>query len=525
MIDQDVRASRLQGFRWGLVTALYLVAFPPSEVLKSGRLDVGAARLDAQTRGNAFTRQVDARLDAPPFDRQLWGVALVDQSGTLAYGRNADRMFIPASNTKLVVSAVAAALLPADFRVKTSVYAAGPVVNGVVQGALVLYGRGDPTLGVRCYAVDTTTAGVCDTDAVVRFRELAQGLRRAGITQVTGDLVGDGSYFEPTMIHGSWESYDLNWWYAAPVSALGLNDNAIDIQYAPAESAGPPARLSWGPDFGDVVLDNRTVTGARGTDHTIDFFREPGSFRVTGTGSVPQGAAPRTEHLAVPDPNLFAALALRSAMAEAGIAVLGATTSTTDSTRFELARRSVPLAEVQGRPLRDWIFPILNTSQNWYAEMTLKQLGRQFGKAGSWEEGLRVERRFLIDSVKIDSTQVALSDGSGLSASNLVSPLALTQLLRYMRQHRGYEAFAAGLPQSGKRGSLRNRFVGTPLEGRVRAKTGSISRTNTLAGYIERADGSVLTFAVMANHHAQRGSRMLAQIDSVVVDLSRVRSR
>jgi D-alanyl-D-alanine carboxypeptidase/D-alanyl-D-alanine-endopeptidase (penicillin-binding protein 4) len=163
----------------------------------------------------------------------------------------------------------------------------------------------------------------------------------------------------------------------------------------------------------------------------------------------------------------------------------------------------------------------MNTSQNWIAEMLLKQLGRQFGKAGSWPEGLEVERRFLIDSVKVDSTQFSLSDGSGLSSSNLISPLAFTQLLRYMRRHPRYATFAAGLPQAGLVGSLRNRFLGTPLAGRVRAKTGSISRVITLAGYLELDRGRTLTFSVLVNHHAQPSRPMLAVIDSVVVEMSK----
>jgi D-alanyl-D-alanine carboxypeptidase/D-alanyl-D-alanine-endopeptidase (penicillin-binding protein 4) len=190
---------------------------------------------------------------------------------------------------------------------------------------------------------------------------------------------------------------------------------------------------------------------------------------------------------------------------------------------YEIVRRGMPLAEVTSRPLRDWIFPILNTSQNWYAEMTLKQLGKQFGRAGSWDEGLRIERRFLIDSVGVDSTQIALSDGSGLSASNLVSPLAFTQILRFIRSHPRYATFAAGLPRSGQRGTLKNRFVGTPIEGKVRAKTGSISRTNTLSGFVELGSGKVMTFSIQANHHALPGSVILAQLDSVVVEMAKGR--
>ena len=123
-------------------------------------LSVLAAALQAQS----LAKRLDRRLDTPPFDRHLWGVALVDEKGTLLYGRNARRLFIPASNTKIVVAAVASALLPPDWTVRTSLYAGGPVASGIVQGDLVLYGRGDPTFGKRCFATDTLRAGACDTD-------------------------------------------------------------------------------------------------------------------------------------------------------------------------------------------------------------------------------------------------------------------------------------------------------------------------------------------------------------------------
>ena len=153
--------------------------------------------------------------------------------------------------------------------------------------------------------------------------------------------------------------------------------------------------------------------------------------------------------------------------------------------------------------------------------MLVKQLGRRFGTGGSWDEGIKVERRFLIDSVGVDSTQFALVDASGLASNNLVSPLAFARLLAWMRKHPTYEAFAAGMPQSGATGSLRRRFIGTPLEGRVRAKTGSISRVNTLSGYVEREDGEVLIFSIQANHHTLGSARMIPAIDSVVVELAK----
>jgi D-alanyl-D-alanine carboxypeptidase/D-alanyl-D-alanine-endopeptidase (penicillin-binding protein 4) len=155
--------------------------------------------------------------------------------------------------------------------------------------------------------------------------------------------------------------------------------------------------------------------------------------------------------------------------------------------------------------------------------MLLKILGREIGGEGRWEKGLDVERRFLIDSVKIDSTAFALDDGSGLSAGNLVTPHAFVQLLDYMYRHPRRAPFIAALPHAQQPGSLLKRFVGTPLEGRVRAKTGSIFRVNSLSGYIERADGRRITFSIQANGHAVPGRQMLAQIDSVVVEIGKTR--
>lgn len=488
-----------------------------------GAMVLAAAQPAAAQLPKKAARQVDSLLTAGPFERSLWGIALMDEKGKLLYGHNADKLFIPASNTKIVVSAAAAALFPADWTIKTSLYGTGPVVDGVLEGNLVLYGRGDPTMGRRCYSTDTTQPAVCDRDPFTRLRDLADGLKARGVTIVRGDLVGDGSWFDAELIHSDWVAYDLNWWYAAPVSGLGFNDNSVDIRWGPGGSVGAPAILSMSPDLGDVTLENRTrTTVANGPSNIGDrMYRVPGTLQIWAEGEVASDYRGATESFALPDPNLFTARALRQALSEAGISVLGTTRSTTDSTAFQAARQSEPLAETTSRPIRDWIFPVLNTSQNWYAEMLLKQLGRQVERDGSWNGGLTAERRFLRDSAGVDTTQFALADGSGLSASNLVSPIAFTQLLRYMRTHPSYPTFAAGMPQSGQLGSLRNRFMGTPMEGRVRAKTGSISRVNTLSGYLEMPNGKVYSFSVQLNHHAAGGRRALNRIDEIVLAMAR----
>ena len=467
-----------------------------------------------------LTKRLDALLDAPPLNRHLWGIAIADSNGRPIFSRNADRLFIPASNTKLLVSAAAAVLLPPDWTTRTSLYGTGPVNNGVLEGHLLLYGRGDPTMGRRCYSVDTTLSGACQADAFAPLRDLARGLAARGVTTVAGDVVGDGSWFEPTVVHPAWETGDLAWWYAAPVSGLGFTDNSLEV-VTTATAPGAPAAITLWPDFGNVVLENRTRTVPEGSRSTFDIVRDGVSGHLVAIGEVPITGRPRTSYVAVEDPGHYTALALRQALTEAGIAVLGGTRSTVDSMLFREARAGTPLAEVESRPLRDWIFPILNTSQNWYAEMLLKELGRALGGEGSWDAGIRVVRHFLMDSVGVDSTEVSQSDGSGLSAQNLVTPAAFLRILSYMRRHPRYEVFAAGLPRSGLPGSLRNRFQGTPVEGQVLAKTGSIAGVNTLSGYLTRKDGRTLLISIQANHHTIGGRAMISAIDSLVVAVGR----
>ncbi|HET7790067.1 MAG TPA: D-alanyl-D-alanine carboxypeptidase/D-alanyl-D-alanine-endopeptidase [Gemmatimonadales bacterium] len=495
---------------------------------------IGSAHLAAQApagppprtrplRGS-LERRITTLLDQPPFDRANWGVYVADDRGKVLFQRNGDRYHVPASNTKLVVTSTATVLLPPDYRVRTSLYANGAVASGVLNGDLVLYGRGDPTFSERCFSVDTLAPGACDS-TFTAMDAIADSLVAHGIHRVTGKLVGDGSYFEPTLIAPGWAAWDLNWWYAAPVSGLGFHDNSVDFRITPGSAVDQPPAITWNPDLDFFSFENRARTVPADSETTIgdNFFRTPGTMEIWAGGTVALGRKPWIESFALPDPNLYAARALEASLARKGVAVEGGATSTTDSLAYRAARSAPPIAEYLGRPLPDIIFPILNTSQNWFAEMLLKILGREFRGQGSWDAGLDVERRFLIDSVRIDSTAFSLEDGSGLSAGNLITPHAFVQLLTYMHRHPKRAPFLAALPHAARPGSLLQRFVNTPLDSQVVAKTGSIDRVNTLSGYIERKDGRTFVFSVQANAHNVPYKEMLAQIDSVVVEIGKTK--
>jgi len=460
-------------------------------------------------RDATLAERLNAVLDEPPFDRALWGVAIADPRGRIVYERNGGRLFVPASNTKVVVVAASLWMLPRDFRFRTSVYAAGSLQNGVIAGDLVVYGRGDPSLSRRF------TRGGPDP-----FEQMADSLRAIGVTSVAGDIVGDASWFDSTTVHPDWESGDLAWSYASPVTALGFNDNAVEVRIRPSAPGTQPI-LDVYPDFGGLMLANRARTVGADSARTFDFRRLIGTNIVQADGDIPADARPRTELLAVPDGALYAAEAFRRALMARGIEIAGRARSVYDSTTFANVRMGAPILERISPPLDSVIVPILESSNNWYAEMLLKTLGREILGRGSWEAGLQVERRWIVDSLRMDSTMIYLSDASGLSHHDLVAPRAFVEILRRMRTHPRFEAFRNALPEGGESGTLRNRFRRGALTGRVRAKTGSIGNVNTLTGYVEDADGGMWTFAIQINNHAGRSSAAIERIDAVVAAIPR----
>jgi D-alanyl-D-alanine carboxypeptidase/D-alanyl-D-alanine-endopeptidase (penicillin-binding protein 4) len=491
-------------------------ATPQRSLLALALVTALSASPSSPAQGQSLPETLTRLLDRPPLDRHLWGIAVLDHDGRLLFGRNEDRLFIPASNTKLIVTAVAAALLPPGWRVRTSVYRTGDLEQGRLAGDLILYGRGDPTMSRRCFAVDSLAPGACERDPARAFRVLAGRLKAAGLREIAGDLIGDGSYFEPIAVHPSWEVEDLIYGYAAPVSGLGFSDNSVTASVAPGPRPGAVAIVTTEPAVPGYEVVVRAVTTADGVPTSLVWSREPDGTRYLLTGTIHASSPPHEATLAVVEPNRFAALAFAAVLADSGIVLHGLVRGTGDSLETAGARSREPFAEVESRPIGDWIFPILNESQNWFAEMLVKALGRELGGGGSWQRGIEVERRFLIDSMRIDSTQISIRDGSGLSEKNLVSPLAFARILHFMRTDSRFATFAPGLPKSGAIGSLETRFLKTPLEGRVRAKTGSLTGVSSLSGYVDPEVGC-RTFSIQANHHTIGGQAMIQAIDSLVV--------
>ena len=443
-----------------------------------------------------------------PLARAHWGVAVRDlDSGRWVARHAADRFFVPASNLKLVVSATGLERLGPDYTWRTSVYGTTPIgPGGVLDGDLVLFGRGDPNLSGR--HAPTMTA---------IFEALADSLAGRGLARVTGRLLADESLWDADYVRGDWASYDLLWWYAAPVGALGFNDNSIDVRIRPGSAVGDPPVLEGEPASSFYTIENRATTGPAHSMHTFDLTREPGTNHVVAYGSLPIDADADVEYFAVVDPAGWAGTVFREVLARRGIEVDGATRTVSVAAESPIAAGdTVALAAHAGPPLARVVDAVLGRSQNWHAEQLLKTIGREVEGEGSWRAGLGVERRTLA-TLGIDTTAFLLRDASGLSSANLVTPEALVELLVAMRDRPAGEAFVRALPVAAESGSLRRRFEGTAAAGRVRAKTGYIENVYALSGYLTALDSREYAFSVIVNQTG--GASAVAAIDRLVVAL------
>ena len=456
--------------------------------------------------------RIDSVLARPHLARAHWGIEVRDAStGQTLYARSAERLFIPASNLKLIVAAAAARHLDPGYRFRTTLYAAGPVRDGVLEGDLVLYGRGDPMISARYFPSRTAV-----------FEMLADSLRARGIRRISGGVVADESWFDTEYVRGDWEAYDLRWWYAAPVGALGFNDNSIDFRIEPGASVGARPRITGQPESGAWTLENTARTVAAGGRHTFDLGRGVLPGAVSAYGNLPLGSGVATESFAVDNPARYTGIVFREALERRGIDVARDPVRIVSAPSASTVSGATPLVEWRSPPLPQAIAPVLMNSQNWFAELLVKTLGREVRGEGSWSAGLAVEREFLTRVVGVDSADFVLRDGSGLSAGNLVTPRALVQLLDYVRRTPRQSVVRRALPVSGaETGSLRTRL--TDLRGRVAAKTGYIGNVDSLSGFVTLSDGREVIFCIIANGSGQPSARMKAGIDDVVRAIAAVR--
>ncbi|MCX7906885.1 MAG: D-alanyl-D-alanine carboxypeptidase/D-alanyl-D-alanine-endopeptidase [Bacteroidetes bacterium] len=441
-------------------------------------------------QAQSLRARIERLLDQPAFANAFWGVEIRSlQSGRIWYARNARKSFVPASNLKLLTTAAALDQLGAEWRFETSLYADGPIADGLLRGDLVVRGGGDPTIGARFFG---------DNPLAV-FEAWADSLLRGGVRVITGDIIGDDDAFDDLPLGYGWSWDDEVYGYSAQISALSFNENVIEVRLLAGAEPGSPARLVVRPETDYVRLYNQTLTLPADSALRERYDRERAGNTFYVRTRLPVGQEVRAR-LSVDNPTLYFTTVLYETLQRRGIQVLGRPRDVDElSIKPDYGRMRL-LWTHRSPPLREIVRVINKISQNLYAELLLRALGRARFGVGSAEAGIRAARESLVRA-GLDTSRVVMVDGSGLSRLNLITPQDLVKVLLFMRGHPHGDAFFESLPIAGVDGTLANRMRRGPARGRVRAKTGFVGHVRTLSGYLQTQRGEWLVFSLMANHY------------------------
>jgi D-alanyl-D-alanine carboxypeptidase/D-alanyl-D-alanine-endopeptidase (penicillin-binding protein 4) len=440
----------------------------------------------------------------PGVSRAAWGVVVqsLDRRERL-FALNADTLLVPASVAKLVTVATAADAVGWDYRYTTTLHGTGPIVDGVLRGDLVVVGSGDPSTGGR--AGDDLSSWV-------------DRLRAAGIRRIEGRIIGDDNAIEEPRPQLAWAWDDLGYTTGALFGALNLAENRTTVTIAPGSSAGAPPTVTADPRLAFRTVMNRVATGPPGSPQLLWPEQRPGDPALTVAGSIPAAAPAATLAVAVGNPTLWFASALKNRLVRDGIEVTGEAADVDDVTPLPTHDATTVLYTHRSRTLAEIAQPLLKDSINLYAEalMRLNAAGDVFPTNDAALDGLRKR----LDSWGISNASYQLVDGAGLSRRDTISAEAVLAVLERMADSSGLSPFVTGLPIAGVDGSLATRMKGTPAERNLRAKTGTMSNIRTLAGYVTTRDGERLAFVVLINNFEGTGANANNALDEIAVRLA-----
>lgn len=459
-----------------------------------------------------FMERADKLVQTEPVDKGMWGLLVVDaMTGETLYQKNADKYFVPASNMKLLSTALALDTLGSSYRFRTTIETNGTMsVEGTLSGDLILVGRGDPNLSNRKFPFETKEE--FDGPPERALAELADMVVARGVKEISGDVVGDDSYFPPERYPDGWEIDDMVWDYGAAISAIVVDDNTVTLTLTPGEKPGDAVQAELEPVEQEFVVRNEVTTSGAKDTPDLRLRREPGSSTVVVTGTMPAKSSPRKLVLAIQQPAEHAAALLEKLLIDRGVKVDGKARAQHDPDPTA-ATRTV-LAEHLSIRLGDSVKLVNKISQNLHAEVLLRVAARQSGSWTAPDDLWNFAQQFYA-KVGIGPEDVIQTDGSGLSRHDLVTPRAFVTLLDYAQKQIWFPDYFASLPVSGVDGTLTERMKDPATAGRIHAKTGSVAHVRTLSGFADTPGGRRLIFSFMSNNEQVKNHELSDALDGL----------
>jgi len=435
-----------------------------------------------------FRDQLNDIFNDPNFSNAQWGVIIQSlETGEYFYKRNEDKLMMPASDLKLFTTSAGLILLGSDYHFSTNLFIKGKVDGSILNGDLIVQGRGDPTISGRFY----------QNDIYKIYEDWADSLINYGIDEITGNLIGDDNAFDDNGLGKGWAWDYESYWFAAQSSAVSYNDNCVDVTVT-LDSKTKLPKISVIPDTKYVVISNNVIPVSKDSVSSIDVYRERGTNLISVFGTIRDGDSVKT-FVTVNNPTQYAMVILKKVLEGKGIKVKGYPTDVDDISSPLDYSKLKRVCTTFSPPLKEIIKVINKNSQNFFAEQLLKTIALEKTGFGSIENGVKTESKIFKD-MGINPESMSLADGSGLSRLDLVTPKQIVTLLNYMYKSKYFIPFFNSLAIAGVDGTLGDRLQNTLAQDRIRAKSGFLEGVRSLSGYAYTADNEPVAFSIIVNN-------------------------
>lgn len=457
----------------------------------------------------AIDNIVDEIANSEDIKNALWSISVKDTlTGKAVYEKNSKSNVIPASILKILVTSSALDYFGPEHRFSTKLYYSGKIKNGILSGNILIRGGGDPSLGSEYLKNASPLNSV--------FSEWLSAIKKLGINEIDGAVIADESMFNSQQ-PGAWSWEDIGNYYAAQPSALTILDNFYRIYFSAGKKIGDEALLlRVSPDLPEMIFENKVTTAEKGTGDNVFIYSFPGIEKAIAKGTLPLDSDNFAVKGALPDPALFTAKQFTKYLLENGIEVAAA------PLKGNIDKRSHLIAESKGVRLSDIIYVTNKKSFNLYAELLLRHLASAHRiKNASGNDGIKYILDFLKKN-KINTSELKLTDASGLSRRNLVNSETMTDVLCVVSRKKYFKVFYDSLvfPNDSEAFGQTKRFGKNYFnENNLRVKSGSINGVRAYTGYLTTKSGKLLAFTFILNNYTGSPAKLSFYHESILKTL------
>ena len=430
------------------------------------------------------------------------------QSGDVLIDYNSGISLTPASVMKVITTAAALELLGPNYTFSTKIGYTGSFNKtfGRLKGNIIIIGGGDPSLGSKYF-----------TDHYKGFIDnWVKEIKKLGIKRIRGKVITDDSYYDYLPVPAKWLWEDEGNYYGAGAYGLSVFDNTYEIHFSTFSEGSKPEMKEIIPVECRDELSNFLI--ASGTEDNGNVFTSPYGKGGWLAGTIPVNQLDFILKASITDPPLLLSKVLGEKLKAGGIKISGNPTTVRAEQNLK-PEKIVTVTETISPPLSDIINVLNHESVNLFAEHLIKELGKKFRNTGTTEAGSDVITEFLKNS-GIDTNGMFIVDGSGLSPLNAINTREIVRLLVYMRNKGKYgNEYFSSLPDAGKNGTLKNYFKDPLFDSQLKAKSGSMTRVRSFAGYFTTKSGKNLAFSIIINNYSGSSNNIISGIEENIREL------